>query len=53
MGSEVLVQLFLLLMDPKTRPGVPEFLVEMLRGADHVPVDLVDETNLLNSRGEI
>lgn len=53
MPSKIRVELVLSLMDSKTRPRVAKPLVEMCRGADHVPADLIDEADFFNGRGQI
>ena len=53
MCNKIQVQLFLSLMESKTRPGVTEPLVKMCRGADQVPMYLVDDANLFNGGGQI
>jgi hypothetical protein len=53
MLSKIRVQLVLSLVGSKTRSRVAKPLVEMCRGADHVPADLVDEADFFDGRGQI
>jgi hypothetical protein len=40
-------------MEPKTRPSVPKLLSRLSRGADHFPIEPVDEADFLNVGGPI
>ena len=52
MCSKIQAQLVLSLMQSKTRPRAAKPLVEMCRGADHIPADFVDEANLFDGGGQ-